>query len=486
VSSPSRAVEIEPHIWRIASVVIVGAIMSILDTTIVNVALDKLSFELHTTIASIQWVSTAYLLALGAVIPLTGWMARRIGTKPLFILSLVLFTGGSILCGFAWSTGSLVAFRVLQGLGGGMLMPTGQMILARAAGPQRMGRVMSVVGVPIVLAPVIGPALGGLIVDNLSWRWIFFVNIPIGVLAVVLALRLLPPVEREEAGPIDWVGFLMLGTGLPALTYGLAEIGNGGGITEPRVAVALFGGALLVALFARHALRARRPLLDVRLFSNRAFSAAAMTTFVLGMALFGAMILLPLYYQTVRGESAVVTGLLLAPQGLGVGLAMPLSGRLTDRIGGGIVSVFGLVLTILGTVPFVFVDDATTYWGISAALLVRGFGVGIAIMPAMSAAFAVLRPEQVTDASPQLNVLQRVGGSIGTAVFAVVLARGIRGAGLPTPHAMVGAYQATYWWVTGVTAVALIPAAVLAWIEHRARVEHRTLGADEAAELAAA
>jgi EmrB/QacA subfamily drug resistance transporter len=485
VSTPSRAVKIEPHIWRLASVVIVGAIMSVLDTTIVNVALERLSVDLHTTIASIQWVSTAYLLALGAVIPLTGWMARRIGTKPLFVLSLVLFTGGSVLCGLAWSTGSLVGFRVLQGLGGGMLMPTGQMILARAAGPQRMGRVMSVVGVPIVLAPVIGPALGGLIVDDLSWRWIFFVNVPIGAVAVLLALRLLPPVVREDAGPIDWLGFALLGTGMPALTYGLAEVGNGASITEPRVVAALLGGALLAGLFARHALRARKPLLDVRLFSNPAFSASALTTFVLGAALFGAMILLPLYYQTVRGESAVVTGLLLAPQGFGVGLAMPLAGRLTDRVGGGIVSVAGLLLTIAGTVPFVFVGDTTSYWGISAALLVRGFGVGIAIMPAMSAAFAVLRPEQVTDASPQLNVLQRVGGSIGTAVFAVVLARGLRAATSPTAHAIVGAYQSTYWWVTGVTAVALIPALLLARVEHRARAAGEP-HPDEAVQLAAA
>jgi MFS family permease len=198
------------------------------------------------------------------------------------------------------------------------------------------------------------------------------------------------------------------------------------------------------------------------------------------------MLLLPLYYQTIRGQSAVVTGLLLAPQGLGVGLAMPLSGWLTDRVGGGIVALAGLALTIGATIPFVTVDDRTSYWGISAALLVRGFGVGMAMMPAMTAAFVVLRPDQITDASPQLNVLQRVGGSIGTAIFAVVLSRGLESLTISTPHTLAGAYQATYWWVTAVTAVALVPATILARIEHRARVAGRVRAKQAEAELAAA
>src|ERR1041384_3311020 len=193
---------IEAHVWRIAFVVILGSIMSILDTTIVNVALETLGRELHSTLREIQWVITGYMLSLAAVIPVTGWAARRFGSKPVYLVSLVLFTAGSALCGFATSATELIVFRVIQGIGGGMILPIGQLMMASAAGPKRMGRVMSVVAVPAMLAPILGPTLGGLIVDNMSWRWIFFVNLPVGVIAFALALRLLPRGERSPADPI--------------------------------------------------------------------------------------------------------------------------------------------------------------------------------------------------------------------------------------------------------------------------------------------
>ena len=210
------------HIWPLAVVVVVGSIMSILDTTIVNIALQTLSVDLSSPVESVQWVVTGYMLALAAVIPVSGWAARRFGTRQLYLVSLVLFTLGSLLCGFAWSIDSLILFRVLQGLGGGMLMPTGMIILARAAGPHRIGRVLSVIGVPMVLAPVFGPVIGGLLVEHVGWRWIFFVNLPIGIAAVALAWRLLPAGRAETAGPLDWLGLALLSTGLPTLTYGLA------------------------------------------------------------------------------------------------------------------------------------------------------------------------------------------------------------------------------------------------------------------------
>ena len=194
-ANPDR---IDSYIWRISAVVVLGSIMSILDTTIVNVALDTLSRELHSTIDSIQWVATGYLLSLAAVIPVTGWAARRFGAKPVYLTSLVLFTAGSALCGLATSTNELILFRVLQGVGGGMILPIGQLMMAEAAGPKRMGRVMSVVAVPAMLAPILGPTIGGLILDNASWRWIFYVNVPIGIIAVISALRILPVVQRQR------------------------------------------------------------------------------------------------------------------------------------------------------------------------------------------------------------------------------------------------------------------------------------------------
>jgi EmrB/QacA subfamily drug resistance transporter len=472
---------IPAHVWRIAAVVVVGSIASILDTTIVNVALEGLSRELHSPIGDIQWVVTGYLLALAAVIPITGWAARRVGVRRLYVLSLIGFTISSALCGLAWSTGSLIAFRVLQGAAGGLVAPVGQMILVRAAGPTRLGRVMSVVGIPMVLAPVLGPVIGGLIVDNWSWRWIFLVNLPVGVIAATLALRLLPRDEPEGAGAIDRLGFALLALGLPAVTYGLAEVGEGGGSLSARSVVPLLAGLALVGAFIVHALHPRgvRPILDIRLFANRAFASASVTIFCLGATLFGAMILLPLYFQTVRGETAVATGLLLAPQGLGAGLAMPFAGRLTDRYGGGLLAVVGIIVTVVATVPLTLVTATTAYPELSVALFVRGLGIGLAIMPAMTAAFAVLRRDQVPDATPQLNVLMRLGGSLGTALLAVILQHGLTGA--TTSSEAAGAFADTYVWVMAITAVAIVPAAILARVEWRRR---HALAAEAARETA--
>src|SRR6202011_971332 len=221
--NPGATERIEPWVWRVAAIVIVGAIMSILDTTVVNVALSRLGRELHTSIANIQWVVTGYLLSLAAVIPISGWAGRRFGAKQVYLTSLVMFTVGSMLCGIASSATELIVFRVLQGVGGGLILPVGQLMMATAAGPQRMGRVMSLVAVPMMLAPILGPTIGGLIVDNASWRWIFYVNLPIGVAAVIAAIRILPTVKPGPAGRLDIVGLLLMATGLPLLTYGLAE-----------------------------------------------------------------------------------------------------------------------------------------------------------------------------------------------------------------------------------------------------------------------
>jgi EmrB/QacA subfamily drug resistance transporter len=458
---------IEPHIWRISFVVVIGSIMSILDTTIVNVALDTLSRELHSSISQIQWVVTGYMLSLAAVIPVTGWAARRFGAKRVYLVSLILFTLGSALCGLADSPTELIAFRVLQGVGGGMILPIGQLMMAEAAGPQRMGRVMSIVAVPAMLAPILGPTIGGLIVDNISWRWIFYVNVPIGVIAVLMALRFLPSVKAAATDRLDYLGLILMATGLPLLTYGLAEIGSLGTFDSPKVVIPLVAGVLLIVAFGFHALRARRPLLQLRLYARSTFSSASFAMFCLGAALFGSMILLPLYWQGVRHESVVDTGLLTAPQGLGMALVMPLSGKLSDRYGGGPLALLGVTLTAAMGIPFGLIGDHTSVTGLCIAMFVRGMGIGFGFMPAMTAAFAALRPDELSDATPQLNVLQRVGGSIGTAVLAVVLQRSL--VGTHTTAGIAGAYGVAFWWSTGMTAAAIVPCVVLLVAERNAR-----------------
>ncbi len=458
---------IDAYVWRISMVVILGAIMSILDTTIVNVALATLGRDLHAGISQIQWVVTGYMLSLAAVIPVSGWAAERFGAKQVYLVSLALFTAASALCGLADSPTQLIIFRVIQGVGGGMILPVGQLMMAQAAGPERMGRVMSIVAIPAMLAPILGPTLGGLIVDNISWRWIFYVNVPIGIIAVIAAWRTLPRVAPKRTHALDVRGLILMSSGLPILTYGLAEIGSTGGFTSPKVIVPIVLGLVLIAAFAVHALRVRYPLLDLRLYRRPTFSSASFAMFCLGAALFGGMILLPLYWQTVRHESVVDTGLLTAPQGLGMVLIMPLAGKLTDRLGGGPLALFGVTVTALATIPFGFVGTHTSVAWLSAAMFVRGFGIGFAFMPAMAAAFASLDRSELPQATPQLNVLQRVGGSIGTAVLAVILQRALVGA--HTPSAVAAAYGTAFWWSAGIAALAIIPCVILVRAERAAR-----------------
>ncbi|MBE2315123.1 DHA2 family efflux MFS transporter permease subunit [Solirubrobacter sp. CPCC 204708] len=460
--------KLEPHVKRIAIAVVLGAIMSILSTTIVNVALETLSEQLHAPLDNVQWVVTGYMLALAAVIPASGWAAARFGARRLYIASLLLFTLGSLLCGLAWNLETLVGARVLQGLAGGLLLPIGQIALVKAAGPRNMARVMSAIGVPMILAPIFGPTLGGLLVEHVSWQSIFFINIPVGIGAAIAAFRLFPHDEAQATEPLDFPGLALVATGLVGITYGLAESGAAGSMAAPEVLVPALTGVALVAAFVIRALRIPNPLLDVRLYANKAFSAASVTTFGLGAALFGGMVLMPLYFQLVRGEDAVMTGLLLIPQGIGAALAMAASGRLTERLGGGLTSLMGGAIMIVATLPFVLIDATTSYLTLDAAMVVRGFGIGLSMMPAMTAAYATLRPEQVNDAAPQLNVLQRVGGSIGTAILTVVLQNGITA---NTPTAIAASFAHTYWWVVGVSIVALLPTVLLAIVERRTRRE---------------
>jgi EmrB/QacA subfamily drug resistance transporter len=349
-----------------------------------------------------------------------------------------------------------------------------------------MGRVMSVVAVPAMLAPILGPTLGGFIVQNFSWRWIFYVNLPIGIIAVVSALRVLQSVKPAPADRLDVRGLLLMATGLPLFTYGLAEIGETGGFGSAKVVIPCIVGIALVLLFVAHALRAEHPLLDLHLYRRPTFSTASVAMFCLGAALFGGMILLPIYWQEIRHESVVHTGLLTAPQGLGAALMMPIAGKLTDRWGGGPLALFGVILTTVGTIPFAYIGAHTSIAYLSVAMLVRGMGIGFAFMPAMAAAFASLERSELSHATPQLNVLQRVGGSIGTAVLAVVLQRALTGA--HTLDAAAGAYGTAFWAAAGLTAVAIIPCVILMRAERQARAKSRAaaVGSDTLAEAIAA
>ncbi|MQY09453.1 putative transport protein HsrA [Actinomadura sp. RB68] len=468
-------------------VVVLGAIMSILDVTVVNVALKHLAQDFDAPLATIQWVATGYTLALATVIPVTGWASSRFGTKRLYMISIALFVAGSALAGMAWDDKSLIAFRVLQGLGGGMIMPAGMTILTQAAGPQRVGQVMSIVGIPMLLGPILGPILGGWLVDDVSWRWIFYINVPIGAVALVMAARILKKDAPRSGERLDVLGLLFLSPGLAALIYGLATGAEKQDFSRPNVLVATVAGALLVIAFVVHALRKGNtsPLIDLRLFRRRSVAAASGTMVLFACAFFGAMLVLPLYYQSVLGKSAFASGLLLAPQGLGAMLTMPVGGKLTDRIGAGKVVLVGLAVVVAGVAGFAAqIAPDPSFWGLGAALFVMGMGMGMTMMPTMSAAMATLQHDEVPRASTGLNIIQQVAGSVGTAFIAVLLATQLKDRGLgsgggmsegPPPGApkpppevmaaimqkMADAFQTTYWWSLVLLAFAFLPALML-------------------------
>jgi len=458
-----------PHVRRIALVVVLGAVMSTLDTTIVNVALARLAEDLGAGIDGIQWVVSAYLLSLAAVIPVGGWAVRRFGAFRVYLAALALFTLGSGLCAVAGTAHQLIAFRVVQGLGGGLIMPTGMTMLVQAADRADIPRVMSAIGTPMVLAPIMGPTLGGFLLEHVGWNAIFAINIPVGVLAGVAAVKLLPRqprVARADAH-LDWLGLLLACSGVLALTLGLSRGAAEGSLLSPVVLWPALGGVLLLASFVAHARRSDKPLLDVHLYAVRSYAAASLLMFCLNGALFGSMILLPLYLQDVRGLDAASTGLLLIPQGVGAALGMNRSAYAESRLGSGRTALVGLLLVTACTAPFVLIDEHTPYAVLCAAIALRGVGVGLTVNPANTAAFSGLEPHQVVDATPQLNVVQRVGGTLGTAVIAVLLQNRLHHTGTSASGA-AAAFAATYRWVVLITLLALGPAVHLLRVERRA------------------
>ena len=460
-AAPER---VAPATWKVAGAVVLGGVMTSIDTTVVNVALDSLAHDFRASVTSVQWVATAYLLALGIAMPLSGWATDRFGGKQVWMISIGLFLVGSMLAGAAWSLGSLVCFRVLQGLGGGMIMPVGMTLVARAAGRGGVGRAMGSLGVQQLLGPVVGPVVGGVLVEHAGWRWIFYVNVPIGVLALVAAAVFLAPSSPERRARLDGRGLLLLSPGLVGLVYGLAETARTGTISSPRTLLPLVLGGALVVGFVLHAGHVRDPLIDMRLFRERPFWAGAATSFCLGMALFGALFLLPLFYQGARGESPLGAGLLLAPQGLGAALAMPLAGWLTDRLGAGRVVPAGLFLVIAGTLPFAVAGTSTPDPLLALALVLRGLGLGASTMPAMAAAYASLDEDAIARAASALNVVKRLGGSIGVALIAVVLEHhlaGEAGSVSDRPGPVTDAFERSFWLVLGFSGLALVAAAFL-------------------------
>lgn len=460
--SPTADQPIPFAVWRLAAVIVFGAFMSGLDASVVNVGLNSISRELHTDLATAQWATNGYLVALGVSLPVCGWLGRRVGVGRLWLAALAAFILASVLCALAPTIGWLIALRVLQGMSAGLLIPAGQTILGQAVGPGRLGRVMSILGVAVTAAPAIGPVLGGIVVAVAAWPWLFLLNVPIGIAGLALGWRYIPRGTPEDVGPLDRRGLAMLTIGLPLAVYGVTAFGQRQTLVDARVLIPLLAGLVALAAYARHGGSAPRPVLDLTLFRNRRYAAATVTAGFTGAALFGAGLLFPLYFQIGRGDGTIQTGLLLISLSIGTIVMLPYSGRLVDRYGGGPVSVAGGVLSVLTTIPFVLLDTHAADLGIQALLLLRGAAIALAVVPAGTAAYKAVTVAQLPDATTQVNILQRLGGALGGAIFAVVLATRL-------PDGSNAAFHAAFACLTAASVLGLAAAAWLTRAEYDAR-----------------
>ncbi len=408
-------------IISIAWILVLGALPSMLDTTIVNIAVNDFTKMFSTSFAVAQWVVTGYTLALGIAVPFSGWMMKKYDGKKIFMGALGLFLVASILCGLSWNMPSLIIFRVLQGFASGLIIPTLTALIVQTAGNENLGRLMSIVGIPIVFAPIIGPVIGGLILQYLSWNWLFFVNLPFGVVALLMMQWKLPKFEAIDKGAkMDWPGVLLL-----ALISGMFILG----VTEGRESyfratsiLAFSAGAVSLITYLVYAWKKKnKALIPLALFKSKNFSAAFFSLFLAGFATNGPMLLLPMFFQNVRGLDVIASALWLIPQGIGMLIARPLVGKMTDKYGARLVVLPSIAITILGTLPFVFFDASTMQWVIWIVLFIRGIGIGGITVPVMSDAYVGLEKLLVPAASVATRIIQNIGAAFGSAMLATVV-----------------------------------------------------------------
>ncbi len=408
-----------PYKWIVAAVFVTGMFMDIMDTTIVNVAIPSLARDLHTSASSIEWVVLGYLVSLAVWIPASGWVGDRIGTKKTFLFALFAFTVASALCGQAHSAGELIAFRILQGVGGGMLTPVGTAMLFRAFPPSERAKAASVLMIPAVLAPALGPVVGGWLVTDVSWRWIFYVNLPVGVFGFIFGALFLKESREPSAGRFDAAGFVLSGGGLALVLYALSEGPSKGWRSAPVLLTAITGISMF-ALLVVVELRLSQPMLDLRLYRERMFRNSNIVQAVSFGGMAGLLFLLPQFLQNLRGLSALQSGLTTFPQAIGMMLAIRVVGRLYPRIGPRRLIAGGLVSVTIVSLAFVEVDLSTSLWWIRVLMFLRGISMSFAFIPLQAATYANISGANTGRASALYSTQRQVGGALGVAVLATV------------------------------------------------------------------
>lgn len=435
----STSEKIDPLVWRVAAVVFIGPFMTQIDSTVVNVSLSSIGDALHATIASTQWIVSGYLLALALMLPLNGWFVDRFGAKRMYIGCFTAFTLASLLCGAAQSMNQLICARMLQGITGGLLVPMGQMMIARVAG-KHMARVLGYTVVPVLIAPILGPVVAALILKNASWPWLFYLNLPVGIVGVTLATWLLPAEgASSQARSFDLPGFLMISPGLACLLYGLQQAAHGNGVSILLAGIALVGG------FIWHANRNNgAALIDLRLFNNKTFSAAAITQFFANSIFFSRQFLVPIYLIIGCALSPSQAAWMMTAMGVGMMCSFPAVGFLTERFGCRAVSAGGALVALLALLPFLWMVFFHLEPIVAmVCLFFAGAGQGTITIPSVSAAYASVVREKIPAANTAINIVQRIGGPIATTAISIAIST----AGLNTavtrtadPHGFMPAF----------------------------------------------
>ncbi len=452
-----NAARLAPGVWKVVSVAAIGSFMAQLDATVVNVSLASLATDLHVSLAAIQWVTSGYLLALALMLPLNGWLVDRIGAKALYLWCFAAFTFSSALCGLAWSAQTLIVFRILQGMSGGLLAPMAQMMIARSAG-KHFAQVASIATLPILLGPLLGPVIAGAILELASWRWLFLVNLPVGVLAFALATAFLPN-DRQETRPrsLDLIGLALLSPGLVLFLYGSDHLGTRIGAAALAVSVILF------ALFYRTAqAKGDAALIDLRLLKTKVFSASIATMFMANGIAFAGQMLIPIYLVRACGLSPSQTGWLLAPLGLGMMCTYPFMGRLTKYFGIRKLAACGALLALAGTLPFLFLaQHGLIITVMAASLFVRGVGLSAIGIPSTTSAYASVARRDLPMATTAMNIVQRLGGPTLTTLCATFL--GWRLAATAGTASTSGAFIAAFALLSALHALLFLATLRLPW-----------------------
>jgi EmrB/QacA subfamily drug resistance transporter len=401
-------------------IALIGGFMSILDSSIVNVAISAMMDAFHTSADQIEWVVTVYMLALGVVIPFTGWAGDKFGYKKVYIFALAMFTFGSLLCTISWSVSTLIIARIIQALGGGLLMPVMMTLVKKIVPEGSFGTAMGTVGVALLMAPALGPTIGGYLVEYVGWKWIFTINIPIGIIGIILAFFFLPKFEKNKVEKLDFGGAITIVIVLFSLLLALSK-GRDWGWTSGKTVVLLLLSLFAFCIFLMFELRLKNPLLNLRVFRYSNFTFANITTIITTVGLFSGIFFVPLFLQNIKGLGALETGLIMLPGALVSGLLMPIVGKLYDKLGPKPLAIFGIISLSLTTFLLHSIDLDTSNNTIIFWLILRGISMSFAAVSAQAASLDSIAQHEVGDATAISNIISRVSGSFGIPVLTSIL-----------------------------------------------------------------